>query len=383
VDILFLTTVLPTERLTGSEVVSDAFVRALRADGHGVTVLGYRRRGCAPPLHRDDVAVADRHIETRGAGARPGLWMARAIFQRQPYSAVKYASRPYRSAASKRHRHSGRTLVVIDHAQMGWVVPATGWSVPHAYLAHNVEHRLYAQLAEKGGVYTWLHRRESARILRAEVRLCRTAAAVWSLTAKDAAALTQLGGAPARAFDTPATVVPPDPGPAHCDVALLGSWTWEANAAGLRWFLDSVLPRLAPGLDVRVAGAGAEEVVGPRDGVSARGRVPDAMGFLQTARVIAVPATAGTGVQVKTLDAIACGRPVVVTPMGMRGIADPPEGVSVAADPEAFASALQEAVDAPGLDHVRTDGREWAQRRATRFDEQVHDALLDLGGPGS
>src|SRR4051812_44852057 len=65
--VLFVTTILPGARTTGSEVCSAAFVDALRARGERVIVLGYHRRGDA--LLRpgpDDVAPCERRIETRG-----------------------------------------------------------------------------------------------------------------------------------------------------------------------------------------------------------------------------------------------------------------------------------------------------------------------------
>ena len=41
------------------------------------------------------------------------------------------------------------------------------------------------------------------------------------------------------------------------DIATIGSWTWDANAAGLRWFIDRVVPLLPRQVQVGVAGAGA------------------------------------------------------------------------------------------------------------------------------
>src|SRR4029077_15790218 len=104
------------------------------------------------------------------------------------------------------------------------------------------------------------------------------------------------------------------------DVAVLGTWTWSANRAGLKWFLGEVCPHLPPWLAVEVAGAGSEALEGSAPGVRMRGRVPEVMPFLQRARVVAVPSVRGEGVQINTLDAIASGRAVVATPIATRGI---------------------------------------------------------------
>lgn len=367
--ILFLTTMHPGAGRSGSEVVSRAFVAALRAAGHEVAVVAYVRAGAAPALGPDDVSAGERPIETSDAGWRAAPWLARAVVTRRPYSAAKYVSRRYRSEVGRALARPVQ-LVVVDHAQLAWAAPPAG-AAPRVYLAHNVEHALYDELATGSLPRRRLYGREARLVRRAEERLCRSSAAAWALTAADAAALEAFGARSVRVFAVPATAIKPPPAaPARCDVALLGNWTWQPNAVGLRWFADAVLPGLS-GLDVRVGGGGAAEVVGERPGLALLGRVPDAADFLHEARVVAVPSVAGAGVQVKTLDAIASGRPVVATPTALRGIDDPPPSVRVAADPAAFAAALRAAV----ADGGGEDGLAWARERERRFRDEVRAAV--------
>ena len=356
--ILFLTAVLPHERLSGGEVMSAGFVDALRALGHSVTTIGYRRPGHefeGPPM---DVVAGARPIETSEAGIMAPLWMARAVATRRPYSEAKYVSRAFRRAAA-----ADADLVIVDRAQMGWAAPR---GRPFVLLAQNVEHRMYAELAAAGGRAAPLHRREAKRMRAVESDLAARAVEVWTLTEEDAAAMAPLAGRPPRVLDVPPTAVAPAPGAPRFDVGLLGTWSWAANAEGLRWFGDRVVP-LLDGLDVHVAGMGAPEI----PGVTLRGRVPDAMAFLQSARVIAVPSVSGAGVQIKTLDAIASGRPVVATPAALRGIRRPPASVRVEAEPDGFAAALRDTAPA-------ADGRAWAQARADAFAGQLREALDGL-----
>ena len=128
--ILFLSTLLPGLRRTGSEVATQGFVDALRDGGHEVVLLGYRRVGTDPPMAPGDVAVADRHIETLGAGLRPAIWMLRAVATRRPYSVAKYVGRAYRRAMDDALARLDPELIVLDHAQMGWLVPAGGLGRP-------------------------------------------------------------------------------------------------------------------------------------------------------------------------------------------------------------------------------------------------------------
>ncbi len=377
--ILFLTTVLPAARRSGGEIASQAFVDGLRGLGHTVVVLAYRRVGDQPLQHDDDVVVADRRIETGSAGGRPLIWMARALAARRPYSAAKYVTRAYRRSVAEQLEAAVPSLVIIDHAQMGWAASVRARRGGLVYLAHNVEHRVYSD-AEASGLRRLVNMREARLVQRDEAALCQRAAAVWSLTADDAEALARLGGGGSNVqFDLPAAGDPPAPGPATCDVAMLGSWTWRPNAAGLRWFIDEVSPKLTPGTTVEIGGPFSEQMVGNAPALRARGRVLDAMAFLQSARVVVVPSVAGGGVQVKTLDAIATGRAVVASQTAMRGIADPPPTVRVAADARGFADAVKEALAAAPSAAQAELAQVWARNRRARFADQLRAALEQVG----
>ena len=375
--VLFITTLLPGLRQTGSEVASQAFADAMRAAGHDLTLLGYRRAGTDPPTAPGDIAVADRPIETLGAGLRPAGWMARAVVSGLPYTLAKYAGRAYRRAVDAALSAGPPAVVVIDHAQMAWLDRHGGWGAPMVYLAHNVEHRLHAG-RDGRGLRAWAHRREMRLLEPVERDLAARASETWTLTRSDSEALsTTAPGSRTRVFDLPPARVPAPPGEATADVVLLGGWHWQPNAAGLRWFAHEVGPALRRhDLDVVVGGGAADAVVGAGSELRTVGRVADAIEFLQSGRVVAVPSVDGAGVQVKTLDAIASGRWVVATPQALRGIADVPPTVRVASDPETFADEVARAAATPPEAAEAERARAWALARGERFDEQVQEALL-------
>lgn len=376
--ILFLTTLLPGLRRTGSEVATQGFVDAMRQSGHDVTLLGYRRAGTSPPLSHGDVAVADRHIETLTAGARPALWMLRALLTGRPYSVAKYVSRAYSRTLAGALSGDPPDLVVLDHAQMGWL-PRDHRDVPVVYLAHNVEHALHADMSRDGGPRAWAHRREERRMRPVEKGILDLATELWTLTGADATALSLLAsGVPSRVFDIAPVAVPASPGPAVHDVVTLGGWHWKPNAAGLRWLVHEVAPHLDKhDLHVVVGGASGEKIVSRHPGVQAVGPVPDAMDFLQSGRVVVVPSTAGAGVQVKTLDAIASGRPVIATSTAMRGIADPPSTVRTVDDPSQFAAEIRRALQTAPDHHASQAARTWAIDRTARFQVAVRQAVVE------
>ena len=367
-DILFLSTVLPHGRAAGGEVASHAVIDALDAAGHAVTVVGYRRTGDDRPAPRGWVEAGRRPIETDQAGRLTvGAWVAGALARRLPYSAAKYRSRAYLETVRSLTRSGGFDLAVVDHAQLGWLQPElerTG--LPFILVAHNVEAQMYAEQAARArGPRRLVLRREARLIRRLERRLAGRARGVWALSEADAAYFRRFG----EAWPIPihSSFTAPPPLEKSCDVALMGTWSWSATRAALQWFLDRVHPRLPDGLTVEVAGRGGDWIDGAYPGVRYRGFVPDALSFLAATRAVAVPAVGGTGVQLKTLDAIASGARVVASPAAVRGLGDLPGSVDVAGTPKEFASALGRLATAPESTEPSREGIEWSRERRERF----------------
>lgn len=383
-EILFATTVWPGGRSSGGEVVSQAFIDALRQAALDVRPIAYvrddRQVGRRPA--QEEGLVAARPIETSAAGLRAAPWLARSFIERQPYSVTKYLSREY---AEEVERWSGAKAVILDHAQMGWLVRARRTrrvlaSSRVVYLAHNIEHRLYEDQAQQTpGPRGWAYRREAKLMGRLETRLAEVADQCWTITDADAAHLrASPSGADARSFAVPSAVRGATR-PPTVDIVLLGRWSWESNAIGLRWFVRDVLPRLPRGLTTKIGGDRASSIAGGRADVTVCQRVDDASDFLASGRVIAIPARAGGGAQIKTLDAIGSGRPVVATPLALRGIRDPPVTVTAAEDAEAFAAALAAAAsDPPDAVQALRTAQEWAEARQRTFDRDVSEAIADV-----
>lgn len=386
VSVLVLTNVLPAPRRTGGEVVTQAVVDALFAAGREVRTLGYRRPGDDGPAARGEVCVGRRPVETRDAGPRALAWGLRAIAAAAPYSATKWRSRAYahavRAALAERPE-----VVIVDHAGLGVVAPfADRPEAPSVFIAHNAEGEMYARLAEDAGgpAGRWINARE-ARLIRAlETELATRSDQVWALTDSDADYFRSLcPSADVRTLEVappaPEAGAAPEP---DCDVAVIGTWSWHANARGLRWFADEVVPRLPQRLTVAVAGDGAAWLDGRHPNLTVRGVVGDALEFMSRARVVAVPSVSGGGIQIKTLNAIACGVPVVATGLATRGLDRLPASVAVADEPGEFAAQLERLAAAPGRERARAEAIAWSRTRRERFEAAVAAWVAELAGPG-
>jgi hypothetical protein len=372
-EILFLSTVLPHRRAGGGEIATHAVLDALQAAGHEVTVVGHRRAGEDRRPPPGWIEVGRRAIETDDAGRlQVSAWVASALARRLPYSAAKYRSRTYVRAVRSLARSGRFELAVIDHAQIGWIRPELERAgLPFVLSSHNVEGQLYAeQEARARGARSRLLRREARLIGRLEEEVARRGRGVWSFTQADAAHFRRFGQAWTIPVHSSFTAPPPKLDK-QCDVALMGTWTWDATRAALVWFLEHVHPRLPSRLTVEVAGRGGDWIDGIYPGVRYRGFVPDPLEFLAAARVVAVPGVGGTGVQIKTLDAIASGAQVVASPAAVRDLATPPSSVHVAGSPEEFADQLKRLATAPGSRAPSRAALEWTRERRAQFQEAV------------
>jgi glycosyltransferase involved in cell wall biosynthesis len=96
------------------------------------------------------------------------------------------------------------------------------------------------------------------------------------------------------------------------------------NVRGLQEFLRFAWPAIrqeVPEAELVVAGAVSEGVRG-LSGVNALGRVDDLAELYRSARVVINPAHAGTGLKIKTLEALSQLRPIVTWPTGVEGLPD-------------------------------------------------------------
>jgi hypothetical protein len=274
-------------------------------------------------------------------------------------------------------------VVIVDHAQAHSALPSAGeLGAPLIFIAHNAESDSYTRLAAAARRWTarWVNRREARLIRGVETQLARRATQVWALSDDDADYFRSIApGADVRTLEVASAVAEPvAAGLPACDVALIGTWTWRANASGLEWFSDEVVPHLPPELTIEVAGAGAEWLQGRHPNVTVKGVVPDAQRFLSKARAIAVPAVAGGGVQVKVLDAIASGVPVVATSVAVRGLADVPASVAVADTGAAFADSLRRFVFDTDHGSARRDALAWSRARRERLEGGIWRSIGEL-----
>lgn len=127
-----------------------------------------------------------------------------------------------------------------------------------------------------------------------------------------------------------------------------GASQFIANRHGFRWFLDAVWPQLAAArISLEVAGHVASMLPQPPPaGIRVRGFVPRIDDLWAGMDIAINPVRWGSGLKIKTVEALAAGLPLVTTREGARGFEDMAGHAFLMADePDDFAAACRHLLD--------------------------------------
>lgn len=218
----------------------------------------------------------------------------------------------------------------------------------------DVDSRKWEQIASRSPLWSaWLYKRE-ARLLSSYER--RLASQFRHLLVVSEEERKCFPGAPpanlhvvANGVDlehffpdfSPAT---PIPGPAVVFTGVMDYWP---NIDGIKWFVDNIwrlVLKAEPAARLYIVGSRPTREIlrlASVPGVTITGHVRDVRDYVGCARVCIAPLRLARGVQNKVLEAMAMGRPIVVTPEASEGIqAENGRDFLVAAGETAFAEAV-------------------------------------------
>jgi glycosyltransferase involved in cell wall biosynthesis len=269
-------------------------------------------------------------------------------------------------------RSSSYDVVVVNHQGLLPLLPVhrRGRWVAHL---HNVsaDRARHTATTAPGARQRWIYDREAAKANRLERWAVASYDAVLVCSDNDATALCGPDHSWAKG---PVIVVPngvdaarfvPTPLPSEPRIVLTASLNYLPNVDGVRWFAFEVLPRVqaeVPEVVFDVVGRNpTADILGldGRHGIRVHADVPEVAPFLAASRVAVVPLRMGTGTRLKALEALAAGRPLVGTTIGLAGL-DLVDGIHarIADDPTTLASAV--------ADLLRSDERATALAHAGR-----------------
>lgn len=152
----------------------------------------------------------------------------------------------------------------------------------------------------------------------------------------------------------PANLRPQPPAPEEPPSILFIGGSTAHNVAGLKWFIEKVFPRImqeAPQAELRVYGAVGRKLGDCPPQVRIMGPIDTVAKAYADNQVAIVPLLFGSGLKIKLVEAMACGRPVVATRVGAEGFADLEAGkiCPVSDDPSQLAREVLALLKNPQL----------------------------------
>lgn len=268
-------------------------------------------------------------------------------------------------------------VIVYSHP---WLYPPTADLLDRTrqtlvYDAHNVEGKLRMALLDGAGAGTKIVR----EVVRIERMLCRAADLVLACSAEDASAFCRLYGTdPARLRVVPNGAFTERDGPrtpetvsqarrklgiAAREIAIFLGSAYNPNVEAAR-FITKELAQADPETTYVIAGGVGQAISKfTRGNVIVTGQLSEDMKqtWLSAADIAINPMMSGSGTNIKMLDFMAAGLPVVATPIGARGLIQSANAFCIA-QCSGFAATVRDlmrnsekrqALAASGLQHVK------------------------------
>jgi glycosyltransferase involved in cell wall biosynthesis len=260
------------------------------------------------------------------------------------------------------------------------------------YRSHNLEYQIWERLAisEQQSLKRWYLALQSKRLKRYEIDAWCQMDAIVPIVETDSIVIhsavseihkkNQLNSGdsvlnqpqihvyqPGIAIESPFAFV-------HRPLSIfhIGSMEWQANEQGVMWFLKKVWPRVLsaqPNVKFHLAGKGLSKT-DPRffqTGIVNHGEVDDAEVFMQSHGIMIVPIQAGSGIRIKSLEAMSLGVPVVSTSIGAQGLTvESGTQMLIADDPAGFADGIVQLLLNPAASQEMT-------QQARAYVEQHHN----------
>jgi len=358
--ILILTPQLPYPPQQGTSLRNYHLLRYLAAR-HEVSLLSFAGAD-ARPSHLAHLQAFCHTVRTVPAPERS---MARRLWtllsSARPDMAWRLFSPEYARALATGLAREPFDILQVEGIEMApylW-----GLQPPHPFVVfddHNAEYVLQkrAFLTDLRRPQRWPAAAYSLvqwrRLRRFERAVCRRANGLVAVSQADAQALTALdprlspvvvpNGVDLEAYRPD---FPPLAGLAHPSLAFTGKMDFRPNIDAVLWFAQQVLPLLwqrDPDMRFYVVGQSPSPRLDPlraEPRITITGRVDDVRPYIAGADAYVVPLRVGGGTRLKVLEAMAMGKALVSTSLGVEGLGVGDGREALLADtPEAFAEAV-------------------------------------------
>lgn len=363
--LLFITGNLPYPPTDGWRIRVFAILRALASRGHDVTVASFMRA-------IDDAKAAERlreyvtalHVIPR-SHRYSSAKLVRGLIGRTAFPIVNYCDERMVRVVEDVLRRESFDLVQAESLHMAQY--CLDLECPTILDLHNIESllmkryarhianplkRLYAEV-------TWRKLAAYEREVCRRFTHCLTCSDEERVLLQTCAGVESITVVPNGVHIADYAATPPsghNGGREPERIVFVGRMDYHANVEGVRWFCHQVLPRIRkkrPAVVFQIVGGHPVPAISRLampGAVEVTGFVTDVRPYLTEASVMIAPLRIGGGTRLKILEALAMGKAVVTTTLGVEGIeATPGRDLLIADRPSEFADQVVALLENPDL----------------------------------
>lgn len=338
----------------GGKIRTGNILRGLKGGAFEVTLASPAPADQIP--YAADIGAACDHFLSWPEQGSSRIRRLMALASRLPVAAA--TDRSAAGSAVVRQALAARPdVVVVDFPHTDVLMPARIDAVS-AMFTHNVEAEIFERHVKRThGLWRLVWANQSRKMARLEQQSLARYDSVIAVSERDRDALAKRYRLPiVEAIDTgvdldffamnqPEPTPPADGG----TIVFTATMSWAANVDGIHFLLDEVFPlllRSRPKIRAVIIGRKPPEALSQKIAerglnVTLTGFVDDIRPYVAQANVYVIPLFVGSGTRIKAFEAMAMGRPVVSTTLGIEGL-DVSDGEHFirADDAEAFATAI-------------------------------------------
>lgn len=370
--ILFLTPQLPYPPRQGTAIRNFGLISRI-AQRHTIDLLTF--------LADDETLEADNPLLTlcgrvgtaRAHDRSTGARMRATFLSPQPDMALRLADETMGALLGTWLQESSYDIVQAEGIELGQYLlqareqlAAQGATTRLVFDDHNCEYLLQKRnaLADlrslrrfPAGVYSLV---QWGKLRRYEQKVSAAADTTLAVSDLDAAALRSLGAQVeviANGIDLDEYQIAPLLEPPPPLLLFTGKMDYRPNVDAVLWFARDVLPHILharPEVRFQIVGRSPHvrlDALRGNPAIEITGAVEDVRPYIARAGVYVMPLRVGGGTRFKALEALAMGKPIVTTTLGVEGIGvRHRREVMIADSPTAFALEVLALLDAPSAD---------------------------------
>ncbi|GIK69087.1 MAG: hypothetical protein BroJett020_03820 [Bacteroidota bacterium] len=260
---------------------------------------------------------------------KPNFFQALSAFvQNKSYNITRFDSKKMHQLVNQSLQQNKFDAIILDSLYATPYLPTIlkNTTCPVVYRAHNIEYELWETHAKNEKIFfKKLYLQLLAKQLKKyEINILTEVTGIACISPENAFQIKNISKNK-RVSYIPFSINDSLPKMAALSKKLffIGSFEWEPNTIGLKWFIKNVWSKIIdfdPKIEFHIAGKGMNKKEWEGKNIVCHGEVENAEKFIEPFFIMPVPLFNGSGVRIKIIEAMAAGKIIIATPKAAEGI---------------------------------------------------------------